>query len=203
MSVGKSFPRVDGMVKVTGKAQYVDDIYERNMLHAKVFRSTIANGWVKKIDISKAKALPGVEAVVTYQDVPKHTFPTAGHPYSKDPAHQDVADRNLLTQRVRLYGDEIAAVIAVDELTAEKAVRLIEAEYEEYAPILTAEDALTEGAVEIHEGTKNIVGHDNYKLGDVEAAFSQADFIFEDKFIRKRNVFFLLWLIFYKINRFN
>lgn len=182
MSVGKSFPRVDGMAKVTGKAQYVDDIYERNMLHAKVFRSTIANGRVKKIDVSKAKSLPGVEAVVTYEDVPKHTFPTAGHPYSKDPAHQDVADRNLLTQRVRLYGDEIAAVIAVDELTAEKAVRLIEVEYEEYAPILTAEDALKEGAVEIHERTKNIVGQDKYELGDVEAAFSQADFIFEDKF---------------------
>ncbi|MBP2664732.1 MAG: Xanthine dehydrogenase [Firmicutes bacterium] len=79
MSVGKSFPRVDGIAKVTGNAQYVDDIYEKNMLHAKVFRSTIANGWVKNIDVSKAKALPGVEAVVTYKDVPEHIFPTAGH----------------------------------------------------------------------------------------------------------------------------
>jgi len=182
MSVGKSFPRVDGIAKVTGKAQYVDDIYEKNMLHAKVLRSTIANGWVKNIDVSKAKALPGVEAVVTYKDVPEHTFPTAGHPYSKDPAHQDVADRNLLTRRVRLYGDEIAAVVAVDELTAEKAVHLIEVEYEEYAAILTAEDAGKEGAVEIHAGTKNIVGSDNYQVGDIEAAFRQADYVFEDKF---------------------
>ncbi len=182
MSVGKSIPRVDGIVKVTGRAQYVDDIYEKNMLHAKVFRSTIANGWVKKIDVSKARALPGVEAVVTYADVPQHTFPTAGHPYSKDPAHQDVADRNLLTRRVRLYGDEIAAVVAVDELTATKALRLIEVEYEEYPPILTAEDATKAGAVEIHEGTKNIVGNDSYQVGDIEEAFRQAAYIFEDRF---------------------
>ncbi|MBP2636607.1 MAG: Xanthine dehydrogenase [Firmicutes bacterium] len=182
MSVGKSIPRLDGFAKVTGKAQYVDDMYEKNMLYAKVFRSTIANGWVKKIDVSKARVLPGVEAVVTYQDVPEHTFPTAGHPYSKDPKHQDIADRNLLTRRVRLYGDEIAVVIAVDELTAEKALRLIEVEYEEYAPILTAEDAAKAGAIEIHEGTKNIVGSDKYQVGDVETAFSQADYVFEDSF---------------------
>ena len=182
MSVGKSIPRLDGFAKVTGKAQYVDDMYEKNMLHAKVFRSTIANGWVKKIDVSKARALPGVAAVVTYEDVPEHTFPTAGHPYSKDPAHQDVADRNLLTRRVRLYGDEIAAVIAVDELTAEKAVRLIDVEYEEYAPILTAEDASKAGAVEIHAGTNNIVGSDKYRVGEVEDAFNQADYVFEDTF---------------------
>jgi xanthine dehydrogenase molybdenum-binding subunit len=93
-----------------------------------------------------------------------------------------VADRNLLTRRVRLYGDEIAAVVAVDELTAEKAVHLIEVEYEEYAPIFTAEDAGKEGAVEIHAGTKNIVGSDNYQVGDIEAAFRQADYVFEDKF---------------------
>jgi xanthine dehydrogenase molybdenum-binding subunit len=174
---------VDGVSKVTGKAQYVDDIYERHMLHAKVFRSTIANGLVKRIDVSKARELPGVTAVVTYEDVPAHTFPTAGHPYSLDPGHRDVADRNLLTRRVRLYGDEIAAVVAVDELTAEKAVRLIEVEYEEYMPILTADAALRDGAVEIHEGTKNIVGDGNgYVLGDMEAAFSEADYVFADEF---------------------
>lgn len=182
MSVGESIPRLDGFAKVTGKAQYVDDMYEKHMLHAKVFRSTIANGWVKNLDVSKARALPGVTAVVTYQDVPAHTFPTAGHPYTKDPTHQDVADRNLLTRRVRFYGDEIAAVIAVDELTAEKALRLIDVEYEEYAPILTAEAAGKAGAVEIHAGTNNIVGSDNYQLGDVEEAFSQADYVFEDNF---------------------
>jgi xanthine dehydrogenase molybdenum-binding subunit len=182
-SVGKDFPRIDGVAKVCGKAKYVDDFFEKDMLHAKIFRSTIANGWVKKIDVSKVKAMPGVEAVITFEDVPKHTFPTAGHPYSKDPKHQDVADRNLLTQRVRLYGDEIAAVIAVDELTAEKALRLIQVEYEEYAPILTVEDALKEGAVEIHEGTKNIIKATDFSLGELEEAFAESDYIFEDEFV--------------------
>lgn len=181
-SVGKSVKRVDAAAKVRGMADYVDDIFVKDMLQVKVFRSTIANGWVKRLDVSKARALPGVVAVVTYDDVPKHTFPTAGHPYHKDPEHQDVADRHLLTRRVRLYGDEIAAVIAVDELTAVKALRLIEVEYEQYEPILTAEAALREGAIEIHEGTKNIIAQSEYHLGDLHEALAQADEIFEDEF---------------------
>lgn len=181
-AIGKRVRRIDAVAKVRGQAKYVDDLITKEVLVAKVFRSTIANGWVKRIDISKAVTLPGVKAVVTYEDVPKHTFPTAGHPYSKDPEHQDVADRNLLTRRVRFYGDEIAAVVAVDEFTAEQALKLIEVEYEEYEPILTAKDALKEGAVEIHRGTKNIINHTEYELGDVAAAFAEADYIFEDEF---------------------
>lgn len=181
-SVGKSVRRLDAVAKVCGKAKYVDDLFERDMLYAKVFRSTIANGLVKSIDVTGARSLPGVEAVVTYQDVPGHTFATAGHPYSMDPAHRDVEDRNILTGRVRYYGDEIAAVVAVDELTAEKALNLIEVEYEEYDPLLTAEDALKDGAAEIHRGTGNIIGRDGYRLGDLDESFSEADYIFEDEF---------------------
>lgn len=181
-SVGKNVTRVDAVSKVCGKAKYVDDIFVGGMLYAKAFRSTIANGWVKRIDTTDAKAVPGVEAVVTFEDVPNHVFPTAGHPYSKDPAHQDVADRKLLTERVRYYGDEIAAVVAVDELTAEKALKLIKVEYEEYPLILSAEDALKEGAVEIHVGSGNIVGQSAYEWGDLEAAFAEADQIFTDSF---------------------
>jgi xanthine dehydrogenase molybdenum-binding subunit len=180
--VGKCVRRVDAIAKVRGQAKFVDDFYERDMLHAKVFRSQVANGRVRRIDVSKAKALPGVKTIVTYEDVPKHTFPTAGHPYNLDPKRRDVADRNLLTRRVRFCGDEIAAVIAVDELTAEEALGLIEVEYDEYDPILTAEDALKAGAVEIHAGTKNIVGHTSYHLGDLDGAFAEADHIFEDDF---------------------
>jgi xanthine dehydrogenase molybdenum-binding subunit len=183
-SVGKSIPRIDGIAKVCGKAKYVDDFFHADMLHAKIFRSTIANGWVKSIDVSKAKAMAGVEAVVTYEDVPKYKFPTAGHPYSQDPKHQDIADRNLLSQRIRLYGDEIAVVVAVDELTAEKALRLIEVEYEEYVPILTVEDAVKDDAVEIHDGTKNnVISSTNYQIGDIDEAFAQADYIFEDNYV--------------------
>lgn len=179
-TVGKSVARIDGVQKVTGKTQYVDDLFIHDMLYAKIFRSTIASGRVKHINTDKAKAVPGVLAVVTYEDVPTHTFPTAGHPYSLDPDHQDIADRYLLTDRICLWGDEIAAVVATDELTAEKAVRLIEAEYEESPPLLTPEDALKEGASEIHPGTQNnIIKKTGYKFGDLEQAFAASDHVID------------------------
>lgn len=185
-TVGTKVQRVDAVAKVRGQAKYVDDLSTENMLVAKVFRSTVANGWVKSIDVSKAKALPGVELVVTYEDVPRIPFTTAGHPWSLDPEKQDVADRLLLTQRIRFYGDEIAAVVAVDELTAKKALELIEVEYEEYEPILTVEDALKEGATELHEGTGNILKKTEWQVGDLEAAFAKADCVFEDEFVTSR-----------------
>ena len=110
MAVGVSEKRVDAYEKVTGRAKYTDDLAEKNMLVAKVFRSTIANGVVKSIDTSEAEKIPGVVKIITCFDVPQYKFPTAGHPWSTDPAHQDVADRLLLTSRVRYYGDDVAAV---------------------------------------------------------------------------------------------
>jgi xanthine dehydrogenase molybdenum-binding subunit len=182
ITIGRSAARADGRAKVCGKARYVDDQFVGDMLYAKIFRSTIANGWVRRIDTAKARALPGVIALVTYEDVPQHPFPTAGHPFHKDPRHQDVADRHLLTRRIRLYGDEIAAVVANDELTAEKALRLIEAEYDEYPPILTAEDALREDAVEIHAGTKNIIKQTGYNLGNIDDALEEAEYVFTGEY---------------------
>ncbi len=181
-SIRKSIPRVDGVAKVTGQARYVDDHFVPGLLHAKIFRSSIANGRVQSLHINQAKALPGVVAVVTFDDVPAHPFPTAGHPFHKDPAHQDVADRHLLTSRVRLWGDEIAAVIAEDEGTAAKAVSLITAEYEEYDPILTVADALAPGAREIHDGTGNIIKTSDYGVGDMATAFSQSAVVLEGEY---------------------
>ena len=101
MAVGVSEKRVDAYDKVTGRAKYTDDMTEKNFLVAKVFRSTIANGVVKSIDVSEAEKIPGVVKIVTCFDVPKIKLPTAGHPWSTDPSHQDVADRLILTERVR------------------------------------------------------------------------------------------------------
>ncbi|HHW07172.1 MAG TPA: xanthine dehydrogenase molybdenum-binding subunit XdhA [Clostridia bacterium] len=185
-TVGKSVQRVDAVAKVRGQAKYVDDLVSGDVLVAKVFRSTIANGWVKRIDVSKARALPGVELVVTYEDVPEHCFPTAGHPWHLDPSKRDIADRNLLTRRIRFYGDEIAAVVAVDELTAKRALELIEVEYEEYEPIITVEDALKEGVEELHPGTGNILKETEWSWGDLDAAFKKADYVFEDEFKTQR-----------------
>ena len=80
MAVGVSEKRVDAYDKVTGRAKYTDDMTEKNFLVAKVFRSTIANGVVKSIDVSEAEKIPGVVKIVTCFDVPKIKLPTAGQP---------------------------------------------------------------------------------------------------------------------------
>ena len=180
--VGRSTNRFDAAAKVTGKAKYASDFQMKNMLVSGIFRSTIAHGQVTHIDVAAARALPGVEAVVTFEDVPAHPFPTAGHPWSSEKSHQDIADRNLLTGHVRYYGDEIAAVVARDEITLKRALRLIKVEYEVLPVLLSVEDALAEDAPEIHEGTNNIVGRMNYEYGDVEAAFAAADLIVEGEY---------------------
>ena len=97
--VGKSTQRLDAIAKVTGRALYTDDFFERDMLVGKVLRSPHAHAIVTRIDVSRAKALPGVVAVLTPQDLPKIKFATAGHPWSLDPGHRDVEDRLILTDK--------------------------------------------------------------------------------------------------------
>ena len=151
MEVGRSLIRVDAADKVTGRARYTDDLCPRPVLEAAVLHSTIANGWVKSMDISEAQALPGVVKVLTCFDVPDIQYPTPGHPWSVEAAHQDVADRKLLNRRVRIYGDDIAAVVAEDVITAHRALKLIQVEYEEYPVALEPEEALAEGFPPIHD----------------------------------------------------
>ena len=124
-SVGQRYNRVDARGKVTGEAKYTADLEPKDCLHAKVIHSTIANGLVKSFHLEEALKVPGVVKIVTCFDVPDCQFPTAGHPWSVEKAHQDIADRKLLNQRVRLYGDDIAAVVAVDEIACKKAAGLI------------------------------------------------------------------------------
>jgi len=166
MTVGKSVPRVDGYAKVTGQAKYTEDLLPVNYLTAMLLRSTIANGTVKKIDVSKAAQVEGVIRIITCFEVPEIDFPTAGHPWSTEKAHQDVADRRLLNKRVRYVGDEIAAVIATDEPACREALSLIEVEYDEYPPLLSAEAAMAEGAGVIHDGFPgNILHESDYAYG--------------------------------------
>lgn len=173
-SVGKSIPRVDAWEKVTGQARYTDDYDVRDTLVAKVKHSTIANGRVKKILVEKAMAIPGVEKVITCFDVPEFRFPTAGHPWSTDPSHQDVADRKLLDDRVRFFGDDIAVVIAQDNIAADRALRALEVEYEEYPPLLSVEAAMQQGATPIHEAyPDNILKSTSYELGNFQQAIQE------------------------------
>ena len=178
--VGKSTQRLDAVAKVTGRAMYTDDFFERDMLVGKVLRSPHAHARVLRIDAAKAKALPGVVAVLTPADLPKIKFATAGHPWSLDPGHRDVEDRLILTEKARFVGDAIAAVVAEDLLIAEKALHLIEVEYEVLPHVLTAEDAMQEGAPLLHENRPgNIVSSFGVQFGDVEAEFQAADLVFE------------------------
>ncbi len=179
----KNSPRWDAVAKVRGEAEYTGDIPVKNLLYGKIFRSTIAHGNVTKIDISEALKVEGVIKILTPDDVPDTKFPTAGHPYSLDPGHKDIEDRSILTKRVRLYGDEICAVIAETELAAKKALKLIKVEYEELPFYLEAEDAIKEGAIEIHEGSKNIIGDTELKIGDVEQGFKDSYLVHEDTYV--------------------
>lgn len=183
MVVGKAVQRVDGVAKVTGKARYTDDFTMPGMRVAKYLRSTISHGRVISIDTSQAKALPGVDGVFTFQDVPKRNFATAGHPYSFDPHHMDVTDRNLLTDHVRYMGDEIAIVVATNDLVASKALSLIDVEYDSYQPLVETEDVLAKGAVEIHKGTGNVVKtHSFVAGGDLEDIREECDQLIEGRY---------------------
>ena len=181
--VGKSVQRLDAVEKVTGRARYSEDFFERDMLVGKVLRSPHAHALVKRIDVSRAQALPGVEAVILPKDLPSIKFPTAGHPWSLDVAHRDVADRLILTEKARFVGDAIAAVVAVDLLTAEKALHLIDVEYEVLPFVLTPEDAMKEGAPVLHEERPgNILSSFGTQYGDIEAEMAGADRVFEGEY---------------------
>lgn len=178
MSTGKSVARVDAFDKVTGRARYTDDLCDRSALVARVLHSTIANGVVKRIDTSLAEQIEGVVKIVTCFDVPDFLFPTAGHPWSTDPHHQDVADRKLLTDRVRFYGDDVAAVIAENEVAAAQALRAIHVEYEEYPFVLDQVEAMQDGAPQLHEAyPNNILAHTGYENGNYEEAIREEGLI--------------------------
>lgn len=173
MGVGSSMNRVDAWEKVTGQAKYTADLMPQNLYTAKVVHSTIGNGWVKSFDLEDALKVPGVIKIVTCFDVPDIQFPTPGHPWSVEKAHQDIKDRKLLNRRVRMYGDDIAAVIAEDEIAARRAADKIKVEYEEYPVILDPEASMKEGAPLLHEEKPgNVIAHTSFVLGD--ESFEQA-----------------------------
>lgn len=176
--VGRSVPRVEAASKTTGQAVYVGDMRRPGMLYGKLLRSPHAHANIKSIDVSKARALPGVHAVLTYKDVPQIPYTTCGHPHPPDTPE----DMRIIGQKMRYVGDTVAAIAAETPDIAADAAELIEVEYEVLPAYFTPEDALAEGAVEIHEGLKNISGENFFETGEVDAAFAEADLIVEDEF---------------------
>ena len=182
MAIGESVPRVDARAKVTGRTRFAADTGLPGMRVARYLRSPIAHGRVKHINIESARSLPGVDAVFTFHDVPDITFATAGHAWNLDAAKRDKEDRKILTGHVRYHGDEVAIVVAKDDLTAQQALNEIDIEYEEYPPILSAEEALMSGAREIHAGSGNQVGEHMYTCGDISTAMAESDIRLESSF---------------------
>lgn len=176
--VGKRKPRVDAYDKATGRTKYYEDLMPREALFARIKHSEIAHGMVKSIDTSAAEAIEGVVKVLTCFDVPNIPFPTAGHPWSMEQSHQDVADRLLLNRHVRYYGDDVAVVIAENEVAAVQGVRALKVEYEEFPFVLDVQKAMEDGAPQIHNAyPNNILKHTSLSRGNYEEAIKEPGLI--------------------------
>ncbi len=178
--IGRPLPKVDAWAKVTGDTKYADDLVLPRMAYAKLLRSPHPHARIRGIDTTRAKALPGVYAVITGWDLPPVKFGIL-------PVSQD--EEALCRDKVRMVGDAVAAVAAVDEETAERATELIEVDYELLPALMSIEQSLAHPEVRIHEygdgpNVHKIVG---LQFGDVDAALAQADLVREDVFFYEGN----------------
>jgi 4-hydroxybenzoyl-CoA reductase subunit alpha len=178
--IGQSLPKIDAWAKVTGETRFADDLVLPRMAYAKLLRSPHAHAFIKGIDTAHARALPGVYAVITGHDLPRVKFGIL-------PVSQD--EEALCVDKVRMVGDAVAAVAAVDEETAERAARLIDVEYEPLKPLMSIQESLANPDVRIHEygDGPNIHKAVALQFGDVEAAFSGAHLVREDVFFFEGN----------------
>ena len=204
--VGTRPIRHDGADKVMGRARYAADIHLPGMLHGKILRSPHAHARIKKIDVTRALALTGVEAVVTGMDLPDISAEVADLEEGAN-VNYGFYSRNVLAKEKALYlGHAIAAVAAISPALAEQALDLIDVEYEILVPVLDADSAMKEGAPLVHErllsldspalrpggyssgavgDNSNIANHFEFKLGDPEQGFKQADLIVEREYHTK------------------
>jgi len=176
--VGRALPKIDGLDKATGSAIYTDDIQLPGMLHTKFLRSPHPHARIVSIDVTKALALEGVHALITGGDLPEK--------YGVIPWTPD--ENALATDRVRFIGDEVAAVAAIDEDTANAALKLIDVEYEPLHAFLDPHEALERGEPQIHEEIRgkpvkgNISKHVELEFGDVAGGLAAADAVVEDDY---------------------
>ncbi len=176
--VGKSVPKKDARDKATGRARYTGDLKFPGMLVGKILWSPYAHARIVSIDTSKAEALPGVKAVITGKDVPD-TY------YGLSPARMD--EHVLCKDKVRFVGDKVAAVAAVDDDTAAKALSLIEGEDEVLQPGLDPLHAMDEGQPQVHDQyEKNISVEIHQDFGSVDEAFKEAYLVRKDVFRGQR-----------------
>ncbi len=171
--IGSNVRRLDAPSKVAGRLRYAGDMTMPGMLHMQVLRSPHAHARITSIDISEAEKLPGVSCVITADDVP-----------GEDGFGVFVHDQPIMAcGRVRYVGEAVAAVAAEDVLTAKKAVDLIEVQYEEIPAVFDPEEAMQDGAPQLHDDAAgNLVKHIPIRKGDVEAGFADADLVVEETY---------------------
>ncbi|MCX6027304.1 MAG: molybdopterin-dependent oxidoreductase [Chloroflexi bacterium] len=188
--VGQAVPKVDGLKLVQGKPAFADDIELRGMLVAKVLYSPVAHARIKRIEVDRARRLPGVAAVLTYKDIPRVVYSTAGQ---SDPIPGPL-DTFSLDSKVRYVGDRVAFVAAESEAIAREALRLIEVEYEELPAVLDPRRAMTPGAARLHDEpefvnfgesdpSRNLAAHLDIRIGDPDKGFAEAERIFEAEYL--------------------
>jgi putative selenate reductase molybdopterin-binding subunit len=185
--VGKPEVKVDAEKLVRGRPVFTDDIRLEGMLYGALLTSPHAHARIKRIDASQARSLPGVHAVLTHEDLPPIKHASGGQSYPNPPPYDQVC----LDNKVRHEGDRVAVVAAETPELAQKALRLIEVEYEVLPAILDPEEAMREGAPVIHDepdtegiydAQRNIVHHIEAEVGDVEATLAAAEHVFEGEY---------------------
>jgi len=170
--LGRRLPKVNAWAHLTGTALYADDIRLPRMLYGRLLRSTHPHARIKRIDVSRALAHPGVVAIVTGADMPEKM--------GIMPSTQD--ETALAVDKVRYIGEPVAAVAALDEDAAFEALSLIGVEYEPLEPIFTIEEALEREDVKIHDESRraNVFKEVHLAFGDLDAGFAAADLIRDD-----------------------
>ena len=183
--IGNSVVRPDAYDKVTGGKHYIVNYSLPGMLHGKMLRSPYSHARIVRIDAGEAERLPGVKAVITPADVPQNYFT----PVYFVPAHAKsmVQDFVVMSDRVRWAGQPVAAVAASTPEIAEAALQLIDVEYEELPAVFDPEQAMQDGAPQIHDhAPNNIAKSPSFNIGDLEAGFAEADHIFEGVYQTQR-----------------
>jgi putative selenate reductase molybdopterin-binding subunit len=186
--VGKSVPIVDAVKLVSGKATFATDSSPRGMLYGRILTSPHAHALIRDIDISQAKALPGVHAVLTYKDVARVPYASG----ERSLAAPDPRDHYLLDSTVRYIGDHVAIIAAETPEVAEQALALIHVEYNERPAILDLRKASEANAPCLHpevesegifDAKRNIAARIRTEVGDVDAAFAAADRVIEGEYV--------------------
>jgi len=177
--IGKPLPKIDAMAKCAGETLYADDLFFSRMIYAKLLRSPHPHARLRSISTERAAGLDGVYAVITGKDLPEK--------FGIMPSTQD--EEALAVEKVRYVGDPVAAVAASSETLAEKALELIDVDYEVLKPVLSIEEALTEVDNRIHSWNRyaNVQKAVSLEFGDMEKGFEGADHIYEDTFFFQGN----------------